>query len=124
MFACSRMLARVETADALELALELADLADAITMDRFRAHDLQVETKPDLTPVSEADQAVERAIREPGSRRRPVTSCSARSSDRRGDAATTTTEFRWIIDPIDGTKSYVRGVPIWATLIGLEPRAS
>ncbi len=106
----------VNTVEALQLALELADTADAITMDRFRAHDLVVTTKPDLTPVSEADQAVERAIR---ARLADTThGCSARST-----APTTTPpvpEYRWIIDPIDGTKSYVRGVPIWATLIGLE----
>ena len=87
-------------------------------MARFRAHDLKVTTKPDLTPVSEADQAVERAIRE---RLADATGHAVLGEEfgrpsRRGDDA----EFRWIIDPIDGTKSYVRGVPIWATLIGLE----
>jgi histidinol-phosphatase len=109
----------VDTAEALELALELADLADGITMKRFRAHDLQVATKPDLTPVSEADEAVERAIRE---RLGVLTGhlvlgeeFGTLADDARGD-----TQYRWIIDPIDGTKSYVRGVPIWATLIGLE----
>jgi histidinol-phosphatase len=109
----------VDTAEALELALELADLADRITMKRFRAHDLEVATKPDLTPVSEADEAVERAIRE----RLAVLNghvvlgeeFGTVADDARGDA-----HYRWIIDPIDGTKSYVRGVPIWATLIGLE----
>jgi len=110
------MLPPVEIADALSLALELADLADDITMSRFRANDLRVSTKPDLTPVSEADEAVEQAIR-------------ARLDDFPGHAvvgeefgvhAPEGAEFRWIIDPIDGTKSYVRGVPIWATLIGLE----
>jgi histidinol-phosphatase len=115
----------VEVADALQLALELADLADRITTARFRAHDLHVTTKPDLTPVSEADQAVERAIHEAlaGYREHAVFGeefghkPGADADDRdSGDDA----EFRWIIDPIDGTKSYVRGVPIWATLIGLE----
>ncbi len=110
----------MDTDEALELALELADLADGITMKRFRAHDLQVATKPDLTPVSEADEAVERAIRE-----RLAASTGHQvlgeefgtdTGNTDGDAA----EYRWIIDPIDGTKSYVRGVPIWATLIGLE----
>jgi histidinol-phosphatase len=110
----------VDTAEALDLALELADLADRITMQRFRAHDLKVATKPDLTPVSEADEAVERAIRE---RLAAATAhvvlgeeFGTTASEERADDA----EFRWIIDPIDGTKSYVRGVPIWATLIGLE----
>jgi histidinol-phosphatase len=110
----------MDTAEALKLALELADVADRITMDRFRAHDLKVETKPDLTPVSEADQAVERAIRE---RLAAATGHVVMGEEYGTDAGTAVgddAEFRWIIDPIDGTKSYVRGVPIWATLIGLE----
>jgi histidinol-phosphatase len=100
----------------LTLALDLADRADAITMPRFRAADLVVETKPDLTPVSEADQAVERALRE---RLGAVTNHSIMGEEYGHDIAEDS-EFRWIVDPIDGTKNYVRGVPIWATLIGLE----
>jgi histidinol-phosphatase len=113
----------VDTVEALDLALELADLADRITMKRFRADDLKVTTKPDLTPVSEADEAVERAIRE---RLAAAAASSAHLvlgeefGTHAGDASADDSEFRWIIDPIDGTKSYVRGVPIWATLIGLE----
>ena len=83
---------------------------------RFRAVDLQVETKPDLTPVTEADRAVEQAIRErlaAGAAR--ATPWSARSTARAGPS-----DRRWIIDPIDGTKNYVRGVPVWATLIALQ----
>jgi histidinol-phosphatase len=108
----------MDVAAHLDLALDLADRADAITVARFRADDLVVTTKPDLTPVSEADHAVEHAIR-------------ARLADATGHAVLgeemghhpgsgAEAEFRWIIDPIDGTKSYVRGIPIWATLIGLE----
>jgi histidinol-phosphatase len=102
----------------LDLALDLADVADAITMARFRATDLVVTTKPDLTPVSEADQAVERAIRDrlADTNGHAVLGEEFGSDPGTGDDA----EFRWIIDPIDGTKSYVRGLPIWATLIGLE----
>jgi histidinol-phosphatase len=99
---------------ALDFAHELADLADAITMSRFRALDLNVETKPDLSPVSDADRAAEEAIRD-----------RVRASGR--DEAVLGEEFgddggdtKWIVDPIDGTKSYVRGVPIWATLLALE----
>jgi histidinol-phosphatase len=110
----------VDTADALELALELADRADRITMERFRAHDLKVATKPDLTPVSEADEAVERAIRERLSAATGHQVLWEEFGTDRGGAGGDESEFRWIIDPIDGTKSYVRGVPIWATLIGLE----
>ncbi len=107
----------MNTVEALQLALELADLADAITMERFGAHDLEVTTKPDLTPVSEADQAVERAIREriTASTDHVVLGEEYGTGDRAAAS-----KYRWIIDPIDGTKSYVRGVPIWATLIGLE----
>ncbi len=116
MLAASPYARCVEPAAALDLALELADLADGITTARFRAHDLHVATKPDLTPVSEADHAVERAIRD----RLAATTDHAVLGEEFGDGDATNAEFRWIIDPIDGTKSYVRGVPIWATLIGLE----
>lgn len=107
----------METAAALDLALELADLADGITMPRFRAHDLAVETKPDLTPVSEADTAVERAIRD---RLATATGHAVVGEEFGAEGISDGAEYRWIIDPIDGTKSYVRGVPIWATLIGVE----
>jgi histidinol-phosphatase len=107
----------VDVAAHLELALELADVADAITMARFRANDLRVTTKPDLTPVSEADHAVERAIRDRLSETGQAVLGEEFGSD---PGATADAEFRWIIDPIDGTKSYVRGLPIWCTLIGLE----
>jgi histidinol-phosphatase len=107
----------VNTVEALHLALELADLADGITMGRFRAHDLVVSTKPDLTPVSEADQAVEQALRD----RLAATNHAVLGEEYGGaPSSSSDSKYRWIIDPIDGTKSYVRGVPIWATLIGLE----
>jgi len=99
----------------LALALELCDVADAITTARFRAHDLHVETKPDLTPVSEADHAVEIAIRDELARSRPGDAILGEEMGTTGDSAR-----RWIVDPIDGTKSYVRGVPVWATLLALE----
>ena len=83
-------------------------------MASFRAADLVVETKPDLTPVSEADRAVERAIREQLRGPRPD---DAVLGEEYGEAGTR--HARWIIDPIDGTKNYVRGVPVWATLIAL-----
>jgi histidinol-phosphatase len=99
----------------LALALELCDAADEITMARFRAHDLHVETKPDLTPVSEADRAVETAIRDHLATAHPGDAILGEEHGTTGDSAR-----RWIIDPIDGTKSYVRGVPVWATLLALE----
>ena len=106
----------MDISEGLALALELAEIADAITMDRFRAVDLVVETKPDLTPVSEADQAVERALRDHLAKHAPGHGVLG---EEYGDE-TTDGDFRWVIDPIDGTKSYVRGVPVWATLIALE----
>jgi histidinol-phosphatase len=101
----------------LSLALELADAADAITTARFRASDLVVETKPDLTPVSEADRAVEQAVLDHLAVAAPDHAVLGEEFGTRGaaDAA-----YRWVIDPIDGTKNYVRGVPVWATLLGLE----
>lgn len=99
----------------LALALELADIADAITMSRFRADDLVVETKPDLTPVTEADRTVEAALRERVAAEPGDHAVLGEEFGDDGDA-----ELRWIVDPIDGTKGYVRGLPIWATLIGLE----
>src|SRR6478735_4031062 len=99
----------------LALALAFADTADAISLGRFRASDLIVETKPDKTPVTEADHAVEEAIRE------------RLASERPGDGmlgeefgVTGGTSRRWIVDPIDGTRNYSRGIPVWATLIALE----
>ena len=101
--------------DDLRLAHVLADSVDDQTMSRFKALDLRIETKPDLTPVTDADKAAEESIRGQLSR-----SPSARRRPRRG-----VRQFRprlprrWIIDPIDGTKNFVRGVPVWATLIAL-----
>jgi histidinol-phosphatase len=114
----------------LELALALADVADEITLGRFRADDLVVETKPDLTPVSEADRAVERALRERLSEVHPgdaivgeeygAAEGTAAGADGDGADGGGAGRRRWILDPIDGTKSYVRGVPVWATLLALE----
>lgn len=103
--------------DDLALALELADVADAITLDRFRADDLVVETKPDLTPVSEADRAVEQALRE---RLAAVRDGDSIVGEEYGTVTAPDSGRRWIVDPIDGTKGYVRHVPVWATLLALE----
>jgi histidinol-phosphatase len=100
----------------LELALELAGIADAITREHFRAADLKVETKPDMTPVTEADTAVEQALRERLEQARPE---DAVLGEEYGESHPHR-QRRWIIDPIDGTKSYVRGIPVWATLIALQ----
>ena len=98
----------------LVFALALADLADSLSLPRFRASDLRVETKPDLTPVTDADRAVERALRERIAAERPDdTVLGEEEGDEAGDV-------RWIVDPIDGTKNFSRGLPVWATLIALE----
>lgn len=99
----------------LTLALALADEADAQTMARFGAVDLVVETKPDLTPATDADLEVESTIRRRLSQARPDDSVF-------GEEFGGTAEFvgrQWVVDPIDGTKNFVRGVPVWATLIAL-----
>ncbi|MEW1860756.1 histidinol-phosphatase [Streptomyces sp. NBC_00669] len=103
--------------DDLRLAHVLADAADATTMERFKAIDLKVETKPDLTPVTEADRAAEELIRSQLGRARPRDAVLGEEYGSEGGGAR-----RWIIDPIDGTKNYVRGVPVWATLISLAVR--
>ncbi|PII85351.1 histidinol phosphatase [Leucobacter sp. OLJS4] len=99
----------------LAFALELAELADSISLPRFRAADLTIETKPDRTFVTDADRAVEEALRARIEAERPEDSFFGEESGRaeRG-------ERRWILDPIDGTSNFLRGVPNWATLIGLE----
>ena len=99
----------------LALALSLADAADAISLGRFRAADLQVETKPDLTPVTEADRAVETMIRERLAIERPDDGLLGEEFGALGSGSR-----RWIVDPIDGTRNYSRGIPVWATLIALE----
>jgi histidinol-phosphatase len=98
----------------LALALELADLADAVSIGRFRAIDLDVQTKPDRSPVTEADLAVERAIRERISAARPDDGILGEEFGTEGDGTR-----QWIIDPIDGTANFLRGVPVWGTLISL-----
>jgi histidinol-phosphatase len=100
--------------DDLRFAHVLADAADDITTRRFRALDLQVETKPDLTPVSDADRATEDSLRNILRRSRPRDAVLGEEAGLTGHGPR-----RWVIDPIDGTKNYVRGVPVWATLIGL-----
>ena len=100
--------------DDLRLAHVLADTADRITTTRFKAQDLRVNRKPDLTEVSDADLAVEDALRSMLARARPR---DAVHGEERAD--TGRGPRRWVIDPIDGTRNFVRGVPVWATLIGL-----
>jgi histidinol-phosphatase len=99
----------------LEFALEMAVVADQLAMARYRALDLRIETKPDFTPVTEADRAVEAALRDLLANQRPADGVIGEEFPNTNEKASRT----WIIDPIDGTKNYVRGVPVWATLIAL-----
>jgi len=105
-------------ADDLALSHVLADAADAVSMARFRALDLRVDAKPDLTPVSDADTAVERALRATLARARPRDGVLGEEFGV-VEAAAGPGNRQWVIDPIDGTKNFIRGVPIWATLIAL-----
>ncbi|MEV1285684.1 histidinol-phosphatase [Micromonospora sp. NPDC049679] len=105
-------------ADDLSLAHMLADTADSLSMARFRALDLHVESKPDLTPVSDADTAVEKALRATLARARPRDGVLGEEYGASAAAAGPGNR-QWVIDPIDGTKNFIRGVPIWATLIAL-----
>ena len=100
--------------DDLRLAHVLADAADSTTMARFRAQDLRVESKPDLTPVTDADRTVEEVIRSTLKRARPRDAVTGEEFGDSGHGPR-----RWVVDPIDGTKNFVRGVPVWATLIAL-----
>jgi histidinol-phosphatase len=98
----------------LDLAIELANIADAISLERFRALDLHVENKPDRTPVTDADRSVEQAIKKVLNEKVPNDALIGEEFGNAGAASRT-----WIIDPIDGTANYLRGVPVWATLIAL-----
>ncbi|WP_424448234.1 inositol monophosphatase family protein [Microbacterium arborescens] len=103
-----------DVADDLALALRLADAADAVSMSRFDAADLDVQLKADASHVTEADLATERAIRDLLTAERPADGVLGEEYGTSGDA-----RRQWIIDPIDGTANYMKGIPMWATLIAL-----
>jgi histidinol-phosphatase len=100
----------------LELAMEMADGADELTVRHFRSAELLIDTKPDMTPVTEADRAVEEMVAERLAFSRPDDSLLGEEFGQQG----TSTRRRWIVDPIDGTKNYIRGIPVFATLLALE----
>ena len=103
----------------LELALKLADIADGISLERFYSQDLVVETKPDATPVTDADRSVEAALKEVLKAERPEDSLIGEEYGSTGENLHGKGSRTWIIDPIDGTANFMRGVPVWATLIAL-----
>ncbi|MFV0459793.1 MAG: histidinol-phosphatase [Actinomycetales bacterium] len=100
--------------DDLRLAHVIADQVDTLTMARFKAADLTVDSKPDLTPVTDADRGAEELARSTLSRARPRDSVLGEEFGVTGHSPR-----QWVLDPIDGTKNFVRGVPVWATLIAL-----
>ncbi|NCT91378.1 histidinol-phosphatase [Cellulomonas sp. APG4] len=100
--------------DDLRLAHVIADQVDAMTTERFRAQDLVVSTKPDTTPVTDADTHAEEIVRAQLARTRPRDAVMGEEMPDTGHGPR-----QWVIDPIDGTKNFVRGVPVWATLIAL-----
>ena len=111
----SNEMSSIDLTDDLALAHALADLADAISLDRYQAQDLVITTKPDNTPVTDADRAVETAIREALATHRQT---DGLVGEEFGSDKGTSGRY-WVIDPIDGTKNFMRGVPTWATLIAL-----
>lgn len=100
--------------DDLRLALVLADQVDSLTMSRFTSLDLKIETKPDTTPVTDADRAAEQVVRSVLGRSRSRDAILGEEFGSTGHGPR-----QWIVDPIDGTKNFVRGVPVWGTLIAL-----
>ncbi|GAB2966986.1 MAG TPA: histidinol-phosphatase [Actinotalea caeni] len=106
--------ARPRYDDDLRLAHVIADQVDAQTMARFKAQDLHVEAKPDTSPVTDADRSAEEIVRAQLARTRPRDAVLGEEFGITGHGAR-----QWVIDPIDGTKNFVRGVPVWATLIAL-----
>jgi histidinol-phosphatase len=104
----------------LALAQRLADAADAMSMAKYRSSELVIETKPDLTPVTDADKGIEFMIRDVLSQERPLDLVIGEEFGGRDEALAPTNEkYYWVVDPIDGTKNFVRGVPTWGTLIAL-----
>ena len=99
----------------LELIRRIGKAADAVSMARFLAQDLVIETKPDATPVTDADKATEKCIREILEAERPEDGILGEEFG----ANISGKKRYWVIDPIDGTKSFLRGLPVWSTLIAL-----
>lgn len=103
-----------DLSDDLRLALRLADAADEVAMRRFDAADLAVQLKADASHVTEADLETERVVRDLLARERPDDGVFGEEFGVSGDDAR-----RWIVDPIDGTANYLKGIPMWTTLIAL-----
>jgi histidinol-phosphatase len=105
--------------DDLALARVAVANADLVSLSRFRAQDLVVTTKPDRTPVTDADQAVERVIRATLSASRPEDDIFGEEMGTDSNTIGARPGRQWIIDPIDGTAGFLRGLPVWGTLVAL-----
>jgi len=106
----------LDLASELALALEVADLADAITLPAYDRRSFTLDWKANRTEVTEADRDTEAAIAARVLQARPGHGLFGEEHGLVGDASS---PWRWIVDPIDGTSNFVRGVPVWATLIAL-----
>ena len=111
--------ASADTSADLQLALSLSAIADGITLGRFTAHDLWVHRKPDRTPVTDADLAVEDAIRAVLAEQRPGDAVLGEERGASAGSCSAASDRAWVLDPIDGTKNFLRGVPAWGTLVAL-----
>ena len=110
-------MASLDLHDELALALRMADVADAVTLSRYEARDFSVDRKADRSEVTEVDRNTEATIRSTINAERPD---HAVLGEEAGLDGPTDAEWRWVIDPIDATSNFVKGVPIWATLIALQ----
>lgn len=100
----------------LDLALQLTDRADAVTLSYFDQRNFITTRKKDNTEVTQADQETETLLTEALIRERPGHGIFGEEHGAQGNSSS---EWTWIIDPIDGTSNFARGVPVWATLISL-----
>jgi histidinol phosphatase-like enzyme (inositol monophosphatase family) len=108
----------VEYSQRIQFSLELAQIASNVTLGFFRTKAYQVERKSDRSPVTAADKGAEQAVRQAISQSYPQ---DGLLGEEFGSVAGQN-DFEWIIDPIDGTKSFISGVPLYSTLVGLTYR--
>jgi histidinol-phosphatase len=109
----------IDLAAELALAFEVADLCDALTLPLYESRSFEVDRKLDASEVTEADRGAEAAAVDRLLRARPEYGVYGEEHGVAGDGGAA---WRWIIDPIDGTSNFVRGIPVWATLLALTHR--
>ncbi len=106
----------LDVAAELDFALSLADTADAFTLPRFEQADFTLGWKDDRSEVTEADRGAEALLAARVLAERPE---HGFFGEEHGDQGASDSPWRWVVDPIDGTSGFVRGIPVWATLIAL-----